>query len=138
MLKDRKVYLTLRELEKKDAGVSPVDFKVLISTLLEKNKCSPPWMTFSDEKEVRRVFQSLVGQGYALHERYSLGNSFVQGVKTMPNGDTHFSFPYFLSKWVDEWGFWKILTLLLGLLSFVPNGVASKLIDLIIALSHRQ
>lgn len=134
MLKERKIYLTLRELEKGSTGGGPVKLQYLIDSVLAKNTNWLFWMKFKDASEVRRIFQSLVPQS-ALHDPISDGRSMIDAVRTVASSDTRFSNPYFWNKWIDEVGIKRIFAVLTFAIflveGFLPNGVGWKLISLL-------
>lgn len=132
MLKERKLWSILRGLEiKYNARV--ISRKILVEEVLKRNACVfLPFMRFSDEEDVLRVFNSLMMQKYTHHESCVIDGKTEKGVQTEPIADKLFLnpfSPYFWSKWVDSVGFWKILTLTIAILGFVPNGFAYLIIE---------
>lgn len=128
MFKERKIWSILRKLEKTHDEVPVLD-EVLISAVLKENNCYLPWMKFRNGKDIMRTFQSLVAQKLAWHETIVKEGVGRSALKTDPLGDGYFFMPRFLNKVAEELGFWKIITIIVTVLSFVPNGIAYKIID---------
>lgn len=135
MLKERKVWWTIRKLEIR-TGKSPVSKAAVIHETLLKNRHALPILTFKDEDEVRRTIDSLVGSKHVWHEKYVNENTItgnaevIQGIKTEANADNFYSGTRFWKKWVDEVGIILILGTIATILSFVPNGVAYKALEI--------
>ena len=129
MLKERKIWFILRGLEEKtNSNSAPTD--LFVSTVLEKNSKSLPWMRFRDRKEVMRIFQSLVYEDLAWHVKHrTIDDVNVDGVQTEAKGDGYFKFIYFWPKLLDAVGFWRVAAIVIGIVSFVPNGIGYKIID---------
>lgn len=129
MLKERKAWMILRgieqTLEQRNAP-NTVPREEFVSEVLIRNARAFPWMRFKDKLDVMRTFDSLVEEGLAYHKDI---NSNVKGLVTRPKGDGYFYWLRFLNKFIEEFGFWKVIAAIITILTFVPNGWASKLFD---------
>lgn len=139
MLRDRKVWLTLRALENAaphgnhGAGQQEIPINALIGAVLAKNKSWFSWPRFRYVEDVQRSIDSLSGQGQWVWHSSTVAHHIVTPtIKTEARGDSYFPFFYFWPKLVDAIGFGKILGTIALVLSFVPNGLGWMIVDRIL------
>lgn len=134
MLKERKLWLILRDLEKTNGfneekyHYNPVEEEKLISVALEK-KSILPLINFKDRTDILQTFQSLIMNNFALHDSYTQNQLTIKTLITLSTGDDYFHWSHFWVVLVDHFGYWRILGGLAVVLSFIPNGLAYKIFE---------
>lgn len=121
-LKERKLWFIIRRLELgKLPGTVVLQEEVVANALA--SKC------FKTQQEVERTIDALQMDGHlSTNGQYSNSNVYQPGLKTNPASEKHFAIQYFWPKVADAFGFWKILGIIITVLSFVPNGLAYTII----------
>lgn len=137
MLKERKVWWTIKELERK-TGKSPLGKALVVHEVMLKNKRALWLLTFKNEEDVNRTIDSLVSQRHAYHDDIQVRDQsghvvtgWMPAVKTEASADSFYRGTRFWKKWIDEVGVILILGAIATILSFVPNGVAYKALEVI-------
>ena len=140
MLKERKVYIILRKIEKENKGKEKIPITKLVSAVLSYSKTKKCFslLRFDDNDEVLRIIKSLSGKGHTIEKEAIIGTVCVKVIETKASADNEYALRYFWSNFLSAMGFWKVLTAIGIIVALLPNGFGSKLLQLLIDLNNQN
>jgi hypothetical protein len=134
MLKERKVWMTIRGIERPPYVAAAES--AIISTLL-KNEGH---IKFTNTEEILRALAALEKDGHLSKTEYQKGNAWANQWMTNPASDKYFAMQYFWPKAVDAFGLGKLIAIIAAVIVisgatisfFSPNTPLSNFIEKVV------